>query len=127
MEIKDLTPEQLDKIAAGLVIPPDQLASMSSDRLARIIGDRLVAGGSESGFALSDDELDSVVGGRIPLTERLRTPGTLDGIVVLAKALGRADVKTDQIQKILVDTFCPNANDEDAVGIKSLADYFGHD
>lgn len=126
MEIKDLTPEQLDKIAAGLVIPPDQLASMSADRLARIIGDR-IAGGSESGFMLSDEVLDGVVGGRIPLTERLRTPGTLDGIVVLAKALGRADVKTDQIQKILVDTFCPNANDEDAAGIKSLADYFGHD
>ena len=126
MEIKDLTTEQLDKIAAGLVIPPDQLASMSADRLARIIGDR-IAGGSESGLALADEVLDGVVGGRIPLTERLRTPGTLDGIVVLAKALGRADVKTDQIQKILVDTFCPDANDEDAVGIKGLADYFGHE
>ena len=126
MEIKDLTPEQLDKIAAGLVIPPDQLASMSADRLARIIGAR-IAGGNESGLPLADEVPDGVVGGRIPLTERLRTPGTLDGIVVLAKALGRADVKTDQIQKILVDTFCPDANDEDAVGIKGLADYFGHE
>ena len=125
MEIKDLTPEQLDKIAAGLVIPPDQLASMSADRLARIIGDR-IAGGSESGFALSDDELDGVVGGRIPLTERLRTPGTLDGIVVLAKALGRADVKTDQIQKIVTDTFCPDGSDEEARGIKDIVGLFVH-
>ena len=126
MEIKDLTTEQLDKIAAGLVIPPDQLASMSSDRLARIIGDRLVAGGSESGFALSDDELDSVVGGRIPLTERLRTPGTIDGIVVLTKALKLADVKTDQIQKIVTDTFCPDGSDEEALGIKDIVGYFVH-
>ena len=125
MEIKDLTTEQLDKIAAGLVIPPDQLASMSADRLARIIGDRLVAGGSESG-ALADEVLDNVVGGRLPLAERLRTPGTIDGIVVLTKALKLADVKTDQIQKIVTDTFCPDGSDEEALGIKDIVGYFVH-
>ena len=125
MEIKDLTPEQLDKIAAGLVIPPDQLASMSADRLARIIGDR-IAGGSDSGFALADEVLDNVVGGRLPLAERLRTPGTIDGIVVLTKALKLADVKTDQIQKIVTDTFCPDGSDEEALGIKDIVGYFVH-
>ena len=70
--------------------------------------------------------LDNVVGGRLPLAERLRTPGTIDGIVVLTKALKLADVKTDQIQKIVTDTFCPDGSDEEALGIKDIVGYFVH-